>query len=351
MLQLVTLAQLAEAAGVAKSTVSLALRDSPKVIVETRNRIKQLATEMGYRPNPLVAAQMSHIRHTRRQRTATTIGFLSTWLDEEQHKRLRWSIMGRYFKGAKARAEELGLEFDLFEFDREKYSDTRIQEILHSRHIDGVVLAPLKYSHSRIELDWSEFALSAIGYYNAYGNIHRVFYDSFDCMQKVLNILVDRGYQRIGFITNKETEARSAYHWSGSFLEFQSRVLEDRYRVPLLRQENQESQFTVEDYDKIRYWYTTHRPDVIISFLDKTLNFLKSEGYVPNQDFGYVALSWSDDMGGCTGYQLSLEKVGATAVDLVADSLYRNDRGMPAYPYTTLLFGTFIEGNTLRLAK
>lgn len=343
-----TIADIAQAAGVAKSTVSLALRGSPKVTPDTQDRIRRIAEEMGYRPNPLVAAQMSHIRQTRSRKTATTIGFLSTWVDEDKHKRLRWTIMGRYFNGAKSRAEELGLGFELFEFDRSNYLDSRIQEILYSRGVDGLVLGPLRFSHSKLDLDWDSFALSAIGYYNAYGNIHRVFYDNFECMQIVLNKLTERGYQRIGFVTNEETEARSGYHWSGSFLEFQSRRIEKKNRVPLLRQENQESQFTDDDYRRILEWYNQHKPDVVISFLDNTLNFLIEKGFTPNVDFGYIALSWLPNMKPCAGFHLSLERIGATAVDILVDNLYQNRRGIPSYPNTTLLVGDFVEGTTIR---
>ena len=343
-----TITALAEAAGVAKSTVSLALRDSPKVVEATRLRIKNLALELGYRPNPLVSAQMSHIRHTRKRQTATTIGFLSTWFDEARGERQRWSIMGRYFDGAKRRAEELGIGLELFDFDRVRYTDARIQQILYSRNIDGLVLAPLKNAQSAFSLNWDQFALAAIGYYNAYGNIHRVFHDNFSCMQSVLKLLIQRGYRRIGFVTNGETEARSGHLWSGGFLEFQSRCIAERNRVPLLRQQNPESLFETEDYERIHDWYLAHKPDVIISFLDNTLAFLISRGYQPNRDFGYVALSWSNEMDGCAGYRQNLETVGATAVEMVAESLYSNERGLPSRPNTVLLTGEFVEGNTLR---
>ena len=45
----VTMAEIAERAGVAKVTVSLALRNSRKVATDTRKRIRALAKEMGYR--------------------------------------------------------------------------------------------------------------------------------------------------------------------------------------------------------------------------------------------------------------------------------------------------------------
>lgn len=348
MLEGPTIASIAKAAGVCKSTVSLALRNSPNVTEATRLRIQRIAEDLHYRPNPLVTAQMAHIRLKKKRKREVTIGFLSTWVDSANKSRLRWSVIGQYYHGAKVRAEEIGVDFELLEFDREKYSDRRIQDILRARAIEGLVLAPLRFYDSQLVLDWSPFALAAIGYYKAFGNIHRVFFDNFHCMQTLLDILMRRGYNRIGFVTNEETEARTGFFWSGGFLEFQNRNIPPGNCVPLLRLPTQEFLFTEKEYGQIKDWYLAHKPDVIIGFLDKTLHYLLSQGYKVNQDFGYVALSWTKDIGDCTGYYQSFQEVGAAALDAVAERLYRNERGVAYYPTTTLLTGKFIEGSTLR---
>lgn len=170
-------------------------------------------------------------------------------------------------------------------------------------------------------------------------------------MQRVMTLLENRGYKRIGFITNQETESKAGHFWSGAFLEYQSRLIPESNHIPLLRQDSQESRFSDEDYQRIRDWYETHRPDVIISFLDNSLKYLESIGYASPQDFGYVALSWTNEMGDTSGYYQSLENVGGAAVDLVAERLYRNERGQPSHPSTTLLTGEFVEGRTLRSAN
>lgn len=55
----VTMSDVAAAAGVAQSTVSRILNDSPALIAvspETRERVKRIATELGYRPHPIARA-------------------------------------------------------------------------------------------------------------------------------------------------------------------------------------------------------------------------------------------------------------------------------------------------------
>ena len=343
-----TIESIAKKAGVAKSTVSLALRNSPKLLEETRVKIQGIAQDLGYKPNPLVSAQMAHIRNTKTPKSVATIGFLNTWYDEAHKKRIKWEVMGRFHRGVKERTEALGFRFEPLEFDMAVYSRKRIEQILESRNIDGLVLSPLKHATAEFEIDWAPYALVSIGYFASYGNIHRVFYDNFSSTEAVLEIAQSRGYKRIGFITNREGERRAGRLWSAGFLEFQSRCISPNDQVPLLRLDVEEAEFSQRETKQIEDWYHEHRPDVIISFLNKALLCLESVGLRSPEDFGYISLLWSKEMGNISGYCQDLEKVGSIAVDIVADRLFQNNRGMPDYPSSTLLTGEFIEGRTLR---
>jgi len=70
-----TLQDIADRLGLDRSTVSLALRRSPKIPEETRNRIKEVAEELGYRPNLLA-------RGLKKQNT-DTVGILVPWLRDQ----------------------------------------------------------------------------------------------------------------------------------------------------------------------------------------------------------------------------------------------------------------------------
>ena len=59
----VSLKDLAEELGVSVSTVSRALKDSPEIGEEMRERVKKLAGEWNYRPNPFA---MSLLKNTPR---------------------------------------------------------------------------------------------------------------------------------------------------------------------------------------------------------------------------------------------------------------------------------------------
>ena len=56
--QRISLKDIAEKAEVSKNTVSLALRDSPKIKPSTKSKIQKIAMELGYTPNPRVNEAM-----------------------------------------------------------------------------------------------------------------------------------------------------------------------------------------------------------------------------------------------------------------------------------------------------
>ena len=60
-----TLRSLAKVLGLSRTTVSDALRGSPRVDPNTALRVKKAAQEAGYRRNPLAGALMSELRRSR----------------------------------------------------------------------------------------------------------------------------------------------------------------------------------------------------------------------------------------------------------------------------------------------
>ena len=160
----------------------------------------------------------------------------------------------------------------------------------------------------------------------------------------MLKIAQSRGYKRIGFVTNVESEQRAGRRWSAAFLEFQSRCIPVSGQVPLLRINCPEADYSTPEFTQIEDWYREHEPDLIISFLDRILCHLVSLGLRSPQDFGYISMIRSEEMGDIAGYNQDFEQVGKVAVDIVVDRLFQNKRGVSDHPSSTLLNGEFVEG-------
>lgn len=68
----------ANAAGVARSTVSLALRNDRSIPPATRSRIFAAAEKLGYKTNPLVSALMAPLHARRNQQRHTVLAYVTT---------------------------------------------------------------------------------------------------------------------------------------------------------------------------------------------------------------------------------------------------------------------------------
>ena len=92
------LREIARCLGVSHVTVSLALRDSPRVSASTKERIKKAANEMGYRPDPMLTALAAY----RSRRSAPTIhsvvAWINGWADPDELR--SYKEFDLYWKGA-----------------------------------------------------------------------------------------------------------------------------------------------------------------------------------------------------------------------------------------------------------
>src|SRR5712672_334593 len=96
-----TMQQIADAAGVSRMAVSLALRNSPKISAATAERIRRLAEELGYRPNPMVSALMTQLRHSRDMKKPSVLAYVTAFPTEEGWRRPRPAAA--FYEGARRR--------------------------------------------------------------------------------------------------------------------------------------------------------------------------------------------------------------------------------------------------------
>ena len=135
----VTLADIAKADGTHVTTVSLAIRNSPRLADNTRKRIQALAAKMGYVPDPAMQALVSYRKAIRKNVSPTVIAYLTNWTT-------RWGWKNttghpHFFEGAKAAAEEMGYKLEHFWIREKDLTYNRLNKILQARSIRGVIVA------------------------------------------------------------------------------------------------------------------------------------------------------------------------------------------------------------------
>ena len=130
----VTIRQVARQAGVSTQTVSRVLNDRPDVAAETRDRVKEVIGQLGYRPS-LLARSLA-------QRRSYTLGVVTAGLKYIGPSRTLNGIT----QAAEASGYSLLLE-ELARFDAENYHD-----LLHSllaSQVDGVIWAVPEIGNNR----------------------------------------------------------------------------------------------------------------------------------------------------------------------------------------------------------
>jgi DNA-binding LacI/PurR family transcriptional regulator len=148
-----TMEDVARAAGCHSSTVSLALRGDVRIPADTRERVRTAAEKLGYRIHPLIAAWVSARRAGRPVGRRLPAAYLTCHPDN-----FRWKADVHFrsiFEGAREQAEKFGFaltEFRLGDYARDV---ARLNQVLVTRNVQGVIVGPTLEHHALEGLDWS----------------------------------------------------------------------------------------------------------------------------------------------------------------------------------------------------
>jgi DNA-binding LacI/PurR family transcriptional regulator len=319
--------------------VSLALRNSPKISAKTSERIREIAERLGSRPNPMVTALMTQLRHGREVKRPSTIAYVTAYPTEDGWKRP--GPFAAFREGAGQRAEMLGYTLEDWWLRRPGMTEQRFCDILHTRNIHGLVIAPLPPGGGELNLKWDLFASATIGYSLAAPDLHRASNHQYGTITLALQKLTELGYRRIGLALSAETDERVKHKWSAGMLVYQQDIPMEQ-RVPNLLARGAFARSFAE-------WLSVYRPDAVVSQEWQAMRILDSLGLRVPADIGYVHLALGDRQQALwAGMDQNSELVGAAALDLVDEQLRRNERGVPEVPKTVLIPGVWVPGPTVR---
>lgn len=322
-------------------TVSMALRDHPRVAPETRERIKEIAKRQGYTPDPNLTELMRYLRKRDISKEEPVIAILNP-------KRApidKLSKDSRLIReGAKQRAEELGFKTEDFWLHEPGMRLKRIVQILETRGIRGIVVLPVEDLHDVFSLPEENFtgvATCGVAAKLGYNQVHPHFYQS---MHMGVSSLVKQGFSRIGFcITDSEDERSN--HLYQSYLLWHQDNTPKKDRVPILSSKEISKQALVD-------WVKKGKPDVVLSPNVEHYNWLKEAGFNIPEDLSFAALNpATDDIGEIAQVRIGFRKIGSTAVDLLKSKLANEQVGPLDNPAVTLIRGDWVDGKSVKAPK
>ena len=224
--------QLAKLCGVSRTTVSHALRDDRAVAESTRERVRRLAAEHDYHPDPDVALQMRRIASKGRSAHASTIAMISPW-PEQRAWRNNW-ILEQFHDGIIDRSEELGYRVDEFWVRAPGMSLSRLNLILSYRGIRGAVVLNHPEIAGVAPFDFQGIAAVVLGRALVQPDLPAVDHDHFGGLNLALRELAGRGYRKIGLalFDDFQERERTDRQWEAAFL-LQQQTVPPRRRVPI----------------------------------------------------------------------------------------------------------------------
>lgn len=337
-----TLQDVADRAGVHRSTVSLALRDHSRISEPVRRRIQGIAGKLGYRINPLVAALMQS-RRTKRTEKHVVLAYVTNY-----PTRFGWRPPHHdrpdYFPGATARARDFGYKLEHFWLAEPGMTPERFAAILSARNINGLLIGRLPPGCNALELPWEKFSSVALGLTLQAPRLNHVTENHYTSAKQSMIRCIERGYRRIGFaFTEADDSPRVGERWLGAYLHQQLRLRVGDRIPPFLFPGNADAG------QAFQKWFTKNRPDaLLVTHASPVMGWLKALGQNVPRDVGVVALVNDHPEQNQSGVYFDPAKLGALSIEMLIGLLHRDDTGVPEDQHEVLLTGEWLEGGTLR---
>ncbi len=339
MSERISIRDLAAKLGVSHTTVSLALRNSPRIAPSTRERIVREAKKLGYHSDTVVSSLMARLRTLRASSARETLGFITAW--QTRHGWRESANHVRFFNGCKRHAEAIGYNLDEFWLNEAGMTSRRMSSILIARGIRGLVLLSLPTPSGRLALDWKHFICVTKGLTVHVPSVHRVISSHYEDMQLALAQLKRRGYHRIGLVLGEALSARVDRAWLAAHL-LHDNERAPEHRVPaLITRPPLESQ-------AFEQWYRQQRPEVILFSGQPIPLWVEKLGLQVPRDVGLVHLDWSQSVAPLAGIDSDPEMIGEAAIDLLIDQLRANAYGIPKHEKIIAVRGNWVPGTTVR---
>lgn len=338
-----TIRSLAQEAGVSAATVSLALRDHPRISPGMRRKIHDLAAAAGYRANPAVSRLLSEIRVGKSAAFQGTLGVLYT--SPTTDDRIVSSVR-EWVAAAKVRAAELGYHVDEFVLHEQNMTPARLVRILETRGIKGLmVTGPFGGKRIPRELDalWTLCAAIVLGERPVEPALSCALNNQFLTVTTAMEKVAALGYRRPGLCIHPFVDQVLEHRFLGGFLAAQAQ-LPAADRVPVCSYESADRRGFID-------WLRRHRPDVVLTLHADIKAWMEAEGLRVPADAGLLHLDRTHDLGGWSGMHQDNEHLGSAAVEMLLSQVYFNILGAPPFQNCLFLGGEWVPGATLRKVR
>ncbi len=346
----VTLRDIAGKLGVSRMTVSLALRENPRIPKKTRLKVLAAARKLGFYPDYKISRLMSELSHLRSTHAFRgEIAFLTSWQTEFGWRESPYFSKCR--EGAEQRASELGYSLNDYWTRDPQFLRKKLSGVLRARGVLGIVISPLGAPLSPeqiqspdigLDVDWSRYSVIQIDSTISRPQVNIVRHNHFHGMFHSLQQLEGLGYRRIGFAIVQSGDLLTSRLWTAAYLYW---LAERSFQEDLPR--------FVYPYGALpeaafREWIRDHDIDAVIAMEGEPHPVLARVQKSLSRHVGFSVLDHPGGESPFSGIRQNATEIGQVAVDQLVHAINHDIKGVPLHPAQTLIQGTWHPGTTAR---
>jgi DNA-binding LacI/PurR family transcriptional regulator len=273
-----TIADIAQAAGVSISTVSRILNNKPDVADKTRRRVQQIIKKLGYTP------------HAQAQRLAAGRSRTIALLYPLDHKAFT-NLELDFVVGAAAAAGE---ENFFFSFMTEPVTERSLHGLYRSAQVDGVILMQIHLQDWRVDfLRSHNYPFMIIGRCEDNTGLSFIDLAFEEAIVTAYDYLVDLGHRHIAFLNSSQARRQQGFGPSvRSLLGYEKAV--ETHGLPLIYREVdatvtdmfETTLALLDDHPQLTAIYSTHNADSV-----GIIRALRRRGRKVPDDFSVIAIA------------------------------------------------------------
>jgi len=339
----VTIYDIAKKTGVSHSTVALALRNHHRISEKRRKQIQRVAAEMGYAPDPLLAALAAYRTRSLPAKLQNAIAWINHW---EQPEKLRGAHreFDAYWRGAEKAARRFGYRLEEIRWEPQ-FTARRFEQILLTRAIRGVLIPPHRSSPDWGSFDWNKFSAIRFGLSVPAPDSHLVTSDQQRAVVMALKKISSYGYQRIGMTVANMLDRNVGGNFTGGFYAAQKLHRVSGVNSLLLTDEELYRAEPAMAKERLRRWLVKTRPDAVLTTDAMVPGYIRELGYRMPKDIAVAGTGI--DVPVDAGIDQHSEAIGRMAVEMLVSQINLNERGEPVDPARILIESRWRDGDSL----
>lgn len=314
MARAVKLADIAEVLNVSKVTVSKALSDKEGVSDELREKIKRLATEMGYRQNS--------IARSLRDGYTYNIGVLIPEGYVEMYHSFYWELYQNVLNSL-IKKSYYGI-MEIISAEDEK--NNVIPRIIQDGKVDGIILmGEFKKEYVEYLSNLNDVPIVLLDSYDKNSNYDTVISDNYYGMYVLTDYLIEMGHRNIIFVGNPKATSSIQDRFLGFVKALLENGIEYSPRMCIPDREVDKKELNFELPEEMPTAFACNCDTVAYLVIKK----LQDKGYNVPEDISvigfdnYLMTEISDI--GITTFEVDMKTMAETAVKTIIKKIYKSD--------------------------